>query len=376
VAVPLVPLDTDAPSMTTARLVFTGRGGEYFRIWVVNLLLTVITAGLYSAWTKVRKAKYFAQNTRLDGHVFGYHGNPKAILRGRIIALVLLGAYTWGFQFSRVAGLVTLVVLCAAGPWLFMRSQQFKLGNTSFRGLRFGFDARVGEAYRIMLPILVLWFAPAVVTALTADEGWQLGLVGLVTTLAIPWMHHRLKAYQHGRAVYGDRSFAFLGARRKFYGVYLKGAGLVVLAVLLGTTVAFVIAWFRGPASQFPGTGFEAAIYGGIIVLPVYVFAWPFLAARLQQAVWTSTRLGDVRFRTEIKARALFKIVFKSVMLTLLTCGLYWPFAAVALARYRIECVRVDSELPLTAIAADLHGRPVAALGEGAADTFGLDLGL
>src|SRR5205823_5137168 len=168
-----------------------------------------------------------------------------------------------------------------------------------------------GEAYRIMLPILVLWFAPAVVTALTADEGWQLGLVGLLTTLAIPWMHHRLKAYQHGRAVYGDRSFAFLGARREFYGVYLKGA-----------------------------------------------------------------RLGDVRFRTEIKARALFKIVFKSVMLTLLTCGLYWPFAAVALARYRIECVRVDSELPLTAIAADLHGRPVAALGEGAADTFGLDLGL
>jgi len=35
--------------MTTARLVFTGRGGEYFRIWVVNLLLAVITAGLYSA---------------------------------------------------------------------------------------------------------------------------------------------------------------------------------------------------------------------------------------------------------------------------------------------------------------------------------------
>src|SRR5256885_13880958 len=88
--------------MTTARLVSTGRGGEYFRIWVVNLLLAVITAGLYSAWTKVRKAKYFAQNTRLDGHVFGYHGNPKAILRGRNIALVLLGAYTWGFQFSRV----------------------------------------------------------------------------------------------------------------------------------------------------------------------------------------------------------------------------------------------------------------------------------
>src|SRR5207244_849139 len=60
-AVPIASLD--ASSMTTARLLFTGRGSEYFRIWVVNVLLTVITAGIYSAWTKVRKAKYFAQNT-------------------------------------------------------------------------------------------------------------------------------------------------------------------------------------------------------------------------------------------------------------------------------------------------------------------------
>jgi uncharacterized membrane protein YjgN (DUF898 family) len=367
---------TEVPSTTTARLVFTGRGGEYFRIWVVNLLLTVVTVGLYSAWTKVRKARYFAQNTRLDGHVFGYHGNPRAILRGRIIALVLLGAYSWGFQFSRVAGLVTLGMLCAAGPWLFMRSQQFRLGNTSFRGLRFGFDARVGEAYRILLPILVLWFAPTIVAALAVDESWQYGLVGFLGSLAIPWMHHRLKAYQHGRAMYGDRSFAFLGARRKFYGVYLKGVGLVLLGGMLGSAVAFAIAWARGPSTQFPGAGFESAIYGGIIMLPVYLFAWPFLAARLQQAVWTNTRLGDVRFRTEIKARSLFGIVFRSVMLTLLTCGLYWPFAAVALARYRIECVRIDSEMPLAAIAVDLHGRPVAAFGEGATDTFGLDLGL
>src|SRR2546422_3788065 len=190
VAVPLVPLDADAPSMTTARLVFTGRGGEYFRIWVVNLLLAVITAGLYSAWTKVRKAKYFAQNTRLDGHVFGYHGNPRAILRGRIIALVLLGAYTWGFQFSRAAGLVTLVVLCAAGPWLFMRSQQFKLRNPSFRGLRFGFDERVGEAYRLVLPILGLWLAPPAAWPWSAGDGGSPGSVGVVTTLAGPWVHH------------------------------------------------------------------------------------------------------------------------------------------------------------------------------------------
>ncbi len=29
---------------------FTGNGGEYFRIWIVNLMLTIVTLGIYSAW--------------------------------------------------------------------------------------------------------------------------------------------------------------------------------------------------------------------------------------------------------------------------------------------------------------------------------------
>ena len=80
-----MPAAPEAPY--TASAVFTGQGSEYFRIWVVNLLLTLVTLGVYSAWAKVRTARYFRNNTRLDGHVFDYHGNPAAILRGRIIAL-------------------------------------------------------------------------------------------------------------------------------------------------------------------------------------------------------------------------------------------------------------------------------------------------
>ena len=34
---------------------FHGNGAEYFRIWIVNFLLTLLTLGVYSAWAKVRK---------------------------------------------------------------------------------------------------------------------------------------------------------------------------------------------------------------------------------------------------------------------------------------------------------------------------------
>ncbi|MBW1865812.1 MAG: DUF898 family protein [Deltaproteobacteria bacterium] len=33
---------------------FSGSGSEYFKIWLVNIILSVITIGIYSAWAKVR----------------------------------------------------------------------------------------------------------------------------------------------------------------------------------------------------------------------------------------------------------------------------------------------------------------------------------
>ena len=65
--------------------VFTGSGGEYFRIWIVNVALTVLTLGIYAAWAKVRTRRYFYANTVLDGQPFDYLARPGAIFRGYMI---------------------------------------------------------------------------------------------------------------------------------------------------------------------------------------------------------------------------------------------------------------------------------------------------
>jgi len=54
-------MDTDAPAGTAPErhpIGFTASGSEYFRIWIVNLLL-VVTLGLCLPWAKVRKLQYF-----------------------------------------------------------------------------------------------------------------------------------------------------------------------------------------------------------------------------------------------------------------------------------------------------------------------------
>ena len=103
------------------RLTFSGKGSEYFRIWIVNLALSILTLGIYSAWAKVRRLKYFYQNTRLADSSFDFHGDPLAILKGRVIAVILLLAYNFSGMISPQAALATLALLVLVFPWLIVR---------------------------------------------------------------------------------------------------------------------------------------------------------------------------------------------------------------------------------------------------------------
>ena len=137
---------------------FTGTGREYFRIWIVNLALTVVTLGVYSAWAKVRRTQYFYRNTRLAASCFDYHGTPIAILKGRVVAVVLLAIYYVAGQLSPLYGLAAFAVLSLVIPWLLARSFRFRLHNTSYRGIRFRFRGGTGSAYWVFLgmPLLAL----------------------------------------------------------------------------------------------------------------------------------------------------------------------------------------------------------------------------
>ena len=181
--------DTNNTSPKREAITFSATGSEYFRIWIVNLLLSIVTLGIYSAWAKVRRNRYFYSSTHLAGSSFEYHGNAVAILKGRIAAVVLIGGYNIAFQISPVIGLIMLVLMMAVLPWLVWKSLQFKLYNTSYRGIRFGFDGSAKEAYKyfLWLPILNTFTA------------------GLMT----PFLHQRLKRFQHTQSRFGSSNFSF-----------------------------------------------------------------------------------------------------------------------------------------------------------------------
>src|SRR5690606_1900422 len=108
-------------SMRREPFAFTGTAREYFGIWIVNILLTILTLGVYSAWAKVRRNRYFYGNTRLAGGSFDYHASPVRILIGRIIVLVIFVAYNLAPQFVPLVGGLIGVAFLFALPFFVMR---------------------------------------------------------------------------------------------------------------------------------------------------------------------------------------------------------------------------------------------------------------
>ena len=337
---------------------FSGTGGEYFRIWIVNILLTVLTLGIYSAWAKVRTMQYFYRNTRLAGASFDYHGDPVAILKGRLLAALLFGIYTVAGMVSPTAALAAFAMLVCALPWLLYRSLRFRCYNTSYRGLRLRFTGTTADAYRVflLLPISV---------ALT--------LGGL-----FPLWQHRMKRYLHSNTSYGHTPFSFDATAASFYRVYLTALGLGV-ALIAGAAV--VVGVFVAGALSFGGTpaGTVSTVLGVSAGVIMYVSGsmaiWAFISARVQNLAWNGTHVGPHRFVSAIKARQLAFITVTNLLGLLVTLGLFKPLAEVRLNNYLLSASTVAVSGSLDDFVAAEQAE-ISAVGEEAVDMFDFDIAI
>ncbi|MGH8530895.1 MAG: YjgN family protein [Nevskiales bacterium] len=340
---------------------FTGSGGEYFRIWIVNLALTLFTLGIYSAWAKVRRLQYFYRHTQLAGASFDYDGDPIAILKGRFIALGLLLAYNFSFETSPTIGFATLALLALTLPWLLRNSFRFRLRHSSYRGLRFRFAGDTREAYMtFLLRPLVMFFT---------------------LYAATPWFHQRLKQYQHGNSFFGQTPFAFSATAGQFYQAYLLVAGLfiAVLAVsgwlFVDGISEMVKAAEQGGKPPDPAAFMGSFILAAVVYLLGVLLVTPLWQARMQNLVWNHTTLGEHRFDSAVMVWPLFQIQLTNFILVVLTLGLFMPWAAVRIARYRVESLALLPAGSLDDFVAS-QVQALGAMGEETAEMFDIDIGL
>lgn len=347
---------TQPPATVAEPVRFHGKGGEYFGIWIVNLLLTILTLGIYSAWAKVRRLRYFYQHTELAGANFEYHGQPMAILKGRLIALALVLAYNFSAQVSlKLFGVVLLFVLLIT-PWMMRQAFRFRLHNSSYRGLRFSFKGGLKESYITFL-------------------GY--GLFMLFTLyLAAPLFHQRMKQYQHGNSQYGQSRFSFDASVGQFFGAYAIVIGLAILSFVMAMAVpaALGIMLKTSGSTPDPSIAVSVGIAAGVTVVISMLLLVPLWEARTQNLIWNHTQLGAHRFDSKLSAWRLLGIYLGNFVLVALTLGLFMPWAAVRIARYRASALTVLAAGSVEDFAAQQQADQ-SATGEETAEFFDIDIG-
>jgi uncharacterized membrane protein YjgN (DUF898 family) len=335
------------------RFKFTGTGSDYFVIWIVNLILTILTLGIYSAWAKVRRMQYFYRNTRLNDSSFDYHGTALAILKGRLIAVGLFGAYSIFLQFMPLVGLSIGLLIALIMPYLLVISFRFRLYNSSYRGLRFGFAGSVKSAY-------VAFLALPVATVFTLY-------------LLAPFTHQRIKAYQHNNSRFGQSSFSFDASAGSFYKVYFFT--LMLFFLIIGLVAFGFYSTIKGYMTDMPKqaiVGLILAIYLLLIIITLLIV--PFFISRIQNLVWNHTALGQHRFSSTLSARGLAWIIFSNFMLIVMTMGLFKPFADIRMARYRIDHMALLPSGSLEDFIAS-EQQQISATGTETAEIFDVDIG-
>jgi len=345
------PAGAASAAQTVYPVEFTATAGEYFRIWIVNLALTILTLGIYSAWAKVRKKRYFYGHTLIDGDSFDYRANPVAILKGRLIAFALFAAYTFGGKISPLIGGLFALVLVFAVPWFIVRSLAFNAHNSAYRNIRFNFRG----AYKELLKIMI--------------GGGILVIVSLGT--GYPYLKARLVRFAASYHSYGTSSFELDRITKSLYGVYLKAFGLAILGFSVIGTGAAVLGIFKGARG-----GMSAGILlfmAGIYLTYLLVFAYAH--ARTTNVTLNALAVGPLRFTSTLGARDLAGIYLVNIIAIILTLGLATPWAVVCTMRYRTRKTTLIAAGSLADFVGTQTGN-VSATGEEVGEMFGFDFGL
>lgn len=400
---------------------FHGRDSEYFGIWIVNVLLNIVTLGLYSPWAHVRNKQYFYGNTELAGERFEYLATGKQIFLGRMLAGGLFTVYMLVQNSLPEVSLGIGLIIFLLMPWIVRRSLSFNARMTRYRGVRFEFLGTVKGAYIQLFfkPILgylaVLTIFGLGLLALVAIGGGDLrtlfsdGLtkneyaalvnyktaVGAVVVFILlffavlfvaAWVANGSASYLHNGYVYGSQRFNAQLATREFVRIYGKISlfmgGVILLAVVLisifvsATMSVLQDSAQNGYGNLFITLGTLLAFIAYVGFFAVMLFARAMMFSRVRRYTFNQTFVGReqaFRLNSSVGTRGYALLLFTNALMVMVSLGLLTPVVKVRLAQFLADHTAVQGDVDALSTQEQLThkgGSAADALG----DVFDLDI--
>ena len=395
-------------------LKFTGNGFEYFKIWIVNVLLTIVTLTLYHPWAKVRNQRYFYGNTTLQDRNFEYHATGKQLFVGYLISMALLIAYLVLTEFSPTIAGIMILVLFLAVPWIVWRSIMFNMRVSSFSNVRFSFNGTVGGAYYnyLLLPIMVflaIYGVPiivGVVFSMLPEGDFSMGGVAyvLIFAAAIAWfvlfayayafMKKSHNSYYINGSAYGQGEFETMLEVAPLAKIIMKSiavfmAVLFILSMLIGLYAAAsgLVDALLGFASSMDDPEAQADIIsqGGVLsaIILMYLafiiaglvsFSYSFV--RQRKYILSKSRLDNkMAFASTLSARGFIWLTVSNFLLLIVSLGLATPWIKVRIHRYLVDNTLTNTGVDIDEYVTQQQAHQ-SSLGDQIGDAFDVDVGI
>ncbi|MCC4800538.1 hypothetical protein BCT30_22155 [Enterovibrio norvegicus] len=392
------------------KMTFHGSGREYFGIWIVNILLSVLTLGIYSAWAKVRTKRYFYGNTELAGDRFEYHATPIQILIGRIVATIAVIIWFAVGQFFPIASMFLLVFGLLVMPWLLRNNARFNAKMTSFRNVRLNFTGTLLGAYGNILGrgavFCFIIFVVAMIASAQISVGVTIGtiLVGIaVLFVTYAWIIKGISSYFANGYGYGKLKFKAELSTGFFVRTYLWailiGTITMIAVSLVSALVTGIFVVFSDPSSWAGMDGFpdnfdpdnltldNLFAFAGVFVMlmvgyglffAAMLVVTAFIACRTRNHVFNQMQIEgmtDYRLGSNMDTTSYALLIITNFFLQVFTLGLARPWVKVRTARYVLSVTTVHGDLnELTAFDDQLDAN--SSIGDEVSQAFDLEIGI
>jgi uncharacterized membrane protein YjgN (DUF898 family) len=378
----------EVAELESERMQFVGEGADYFKIWIVNLMLTIVTLGFYSPWAKVRTRRYLFNSTTFRGTSLDYHAKAKNILIGRIIALVLFSIYIICGAINPVAGIASALIISVLIPFIITQSLKFNVNNTSYNNIRFKFAGRVAQVYKLAFKYLafpfVLMLFTLIYSFITGIEAkvdnnvptgdffavYLIMAVQIINFIYFIFMFSRIfnsyLDFFYNNIFYGGSKVELLTDRKKL-------SKHVIRPILVNFLFFFVIPVLFGITMLIaPKTSTIVPIIAVILIYLIIFYIGMRIPYLLFSYVWNRVKLENGEVKTDLKQFEFMKTILVNAILTAITLGLYFPWARIKMLKLKTESrlIKIDSLEQISAVAIEKQN----SLGEELSDIFDFDI--
>lgn len=344
---------------------FTSNWREFAPVAFTNLLLCIVTLGIYLFWARTRERRFLWSNTRFIDDRLEWTGTGLELLIGYVLAVILFGLPLLGIQFglqalairgygAAVGGLALLLyllLLYLAGVAIF-RALRYRLSRTYWRGIRGGSDAQglsFGFSYL-----------------------WRTIAGSLALGLLIPWSMTTIWNERWNQMSFGPMRFQADAQYGRIFMRYLLFYLVPVAIVVVGVIVGISMARSGGAVATNPQQLQQTFLIGAIVGYFVFfivlgVVALLYYSAYFREAIGQLS-LGDLDFEFTASSWDWFKLVLGSAALIIFTLGIGYLFIGYRNWTFFIRHMQAYGEIKVDELTQSATRTP--GQGEGLLDAF------